>query len=84
MRTKKSIYNALSVSISYVLRIILAFGTKTVLINTLGDEYNGIDGLFTSIISKLTYMYSYFQEIKNSSIINKLPSPGFLKNILKA
>lgn len=54
MRTKKSIYNALSVAISYVLRIILAFATKTVLINTLGDEYNGIDGLFTSIISMLS------------------------------
>ena len=53
MRTRNSIFNMLSVALSFTLRLVLAFAVKTVFIRILGEEYNGLDGLFSSIISML-------------------------------
>lgn len=54
MRTKKTVINAIGVALLYLVKTVLVFITKTLVIRQLGDSYNGIDGLFTSIISMLS------------------------------
>lgn len=53
-RTKKSIVNSMTSVITQVLTVILNFVVKTVFIHTLGQEYLGVNGLFTNIITMLS------------------------------
>lgn len=54
MRTKNSIYNIIGVIIFYITKIVINFVGKTVLIKVMGDQYNGIAGLFSNVISMLS------------------------------
>ena len=53
MRTEKSIKNALVAIISNIVLIIIGFISQYVFKNTLGQDYLGLNGLFTSIVSML-------------------------------
>ncbi len=53
-RSKKTTVNAISNIINKVVIAICGFIVRTILINTLGKEYLGINGLFSSIISMLS------------------------------
>lgn len=53
MRTKNSIYNVLSALIANTITIIIGLVAQAVFIKVLGEEYLGINGLFTNIISML-------------------------------
>ena len=53
-RTSNSAKNILTINISKVLMIVLNFVTRTVLIKTLGNEYLGINNLFTNILQMLS------------------------------
>lgn len=52
-RRKKSVRNILSGVICKLLLMIMAFATKTIFIRLLGAEYNGINGLYSNILSIL-------------------------------
>ena len=53
-RTEKVIQNSFVSVIYTILSVILAFVMRSVFIRTLGVEYNGISGLFTSILTVLS------------------------------
>ena len=52
-RTKNSIFNIGASIGGQLLSIILNFTVRTVFINTLGKEYLGLNGLFSSILTML-------------------------------
>lgn len=54
MRVKNSLINSIGVVIVYIFKVMLTFIVKTLVIKQLGDAYNGLDGLFNSIISMLS------------------------------
>lgn len=53
MKKRNIILNSFFVAVSYIVRFALAFLLKSVLVDFLGDEYNGLDALLSSIISVL-------------------------------
>jgi O-antigen/teichoic acid export membrane protein len=54
-RTRRSIKNAATALIGQLLTIILNFAVRTIFIRTLGAAYLGINGLFTNILSVLSF-----------------------------
>ena len=54
MRVLNSIKNVTVAIISYVLAMLIGIVSQSVLVRYLGIEYNGINGLFTNIISMLS------------------------------
>lgn len=54
-RLNYSIKNSLVISISQIITILLGFILQTVFIRTLGGTFNGIKGLFTNILSVLSF-----------------------------
>lgn len=53
-RTSNSILN-ISITLGcQIIRLILSFATRTIFIKLLGDEFNGINGLFSNILSILS------------------------------
>ena len=54
-RTKNSARNASIAVISKIIYIILSFICRTIFIITLGSEYLGINGLFTNILTMLSF-----------------------------
>lgn len=79
MRTRNSIYNIIGVMILYFTKIIVAFIGKTILIRVMGDQYNGINGLFSNVIS----MLSIAELGIGSAIIYNLYEPVRDENITK-
>ena len=74
-RLQKSFRNIFSGVISKVVLMIFAFSTKTIFIRLLGSEYNGVNGLFTNILSILALSelgignvlnYSLYQALKQN------------------
>lgn len=53
MRTKKTILNSLVAMLMYSINIIFGFIAQKIFITTLGNEYLGVNGLFTNILSIL-------------------------------
>lgn len=53
MRTKNSIKNTLVSFITNIVTIVIGLVAQAVFIKTLGNEYLGINGLFSNIISML-------------------------------
>ena len=53
-RTEKSFYNISIALIGQILAIIVSFFSRIVFIKILGNEYLGVSGLFTSIMSVLS------------------------------
>ena len=53
-RTKRSFYNVVVTVTTNVVILLTAFVVQKVLISSLGADYNGINGLFTSIISMMS------------------------------
>lgn len=77
MRTKNSIYNIFGVVILYFTKIMVSFIGKTVLIRVMGDEYNGINGLFSNVISMLSIaelgigsaiIYNLYEPVKKNDL----------------
>lgn len=77
MRTKNSIYNVIGVILFYFTKIVVAFIGKTVLIRVMGDQYNGIHGLFSNVVSMLSIaelgigsaiIYNLYEPVKNNDI----------------
>lgn len=52
-RTTNSIKNTITSIVVYLITIIMGFVTQGIFIRTLGAEYNGIQGLFSNILSML-------------------------------
>ncbi len=70
-RTKNSAINATVAIVSKIIYIVLSFICKTIFIKTLGTEYLGVNGLFTNILTILS-----FAELGiGSAIIFKLYKP---------
>ena len=53
-RTRKSFYNVLMSVLTYGVMLITAFAVQKVLVEVMGSDYNGINGLFGSIISMMS------------------------------
>ncbi len=53
-RTSKSFKNMIASVISNIVAISIGFFARSLFIKTLGNEYNGLNGLFTNIISLLS------------------------------
>lgn len=53
-RTKRSMFNVMITLLTNAIILVTAFIVQKVLIMTLGSNYNGINGLFTSIISMMS------------------------------
>ncbi len=52
-RTEKSLLNILTGVVGQILSFVLSFAIRTVFINTLGEVYLGLNGLYTNILSVL-------------------------------
>lgn len=61
-RAEKAVKNAFFGVICKMLNVLIIFGTRTVFIYTLGEEYLGISGLFTSILTMLSLVELGFGE----------------------
>ena len=61
-RAEKAVKNALFGVICKMLNVLIIFCTRTVFIYVLGEEYLGISGLFTSILSMLSLVELGFAE----------------------
>lgn len=70
-RTSNTLFNFMSSIGGQLIRIVLQFVIRTVFINTLGQEYLGITGLFSNIL----YMLSLAELGVGSAIIFKLYQP---------
>lgn len=77
MRTKNSIYNLLGSFLFYFVKIIFLFIGQTCLIKILGNQYNGVKGLFSNIISMLSLaelgigaaiVYNLYEPVRNNDI----------------
>lgn len=77
MRTKNSVYNMIGVLGLYVVKLVFSFIGKTYLIRIMGDQYNGINGLFSNIISMLSIaelgigsaiVYNLYEPVRNNDI----------------
>lgn len=77
MKKRNIILNSFFVAVSYIVRFLLAFLLKSVLVDFLGDEYNGLDALLSSIISVLAIAelgigiainYNLYKPLKNGNI----------------
>ena len=53
-RTSNSIKNSISSGIFYITTIVIGFVFQSIFIKNLGDEYNGINGLFKNILNMLS------------------------------
>ena len=71
MRTEKSIKNAATAIISNSVAILASFAAQAIFIKTLGKEYNGLNGLFSNIIS----MLSVFELGLGSALVYHLYEP---------
>ena len=54
-RTSKSIRNSIYALLGQIITIILNFVSRTVFIHTLGSIYLGLNGLFTNLLSVLSF-----------------------------
>ena len=54
MRLKQSVLNAKVSTIMYTFTILIGFISQSVFLKTLGEEYLGLNGLFSNIISVLS------------------------------
>ncbi len=77
MRTKNSVYNIIGVIALYITKILFNFVGKTVLIRVMGDQYNGVSGLFANVISVLAIaelgigsaiVYNLYKPVKENDI----------------
>lgn len=71
-RSKKSARNILSGVICKLLLMIMAFATKTIFIRLLGVEYNGINGLYSNILSILALSELGVGNVLTFSLYNAL------------
>lgn len=53
-RTKRSLFNVIVTLGTNVIILLTAFFVQKVLISSLGSDYNGVNGLFTSIVSMMS------------------------------
>lgn len=77
MRTRNSVYNIIGVIVLYITKILFNFAGKTVLIRVMGDQYNGVSGLFTNVISILAIaelgigsaiVYNLYKPVKENDV----------------
>ena len=71
MRTKYSIYNSISSIVSSFTTMILGFLAQSVFVRILGFEYLGLNGLFTNILT----MLSFFELGIGNAIVYHLYKP---------
>ena len=79
MRTKKSLYNATSSMLIYVIRAILLFVVRIVFIKTLGKVYLGVDSLFTNILTVLSIADLGINTAINYSLYKPLSDKDYKK-----
>ena len=77
MRTENSIKNGIVAMIMYTITILIGFVAQKIFINILGNEYLGINSLFTNVISMLSIAELGFGE----AIIYNLYKPVAEDNI---
>ena len=78
-RSKKSARNILSGVICKLLLMIMAFAIKTIFIRLLGVEYNGINGLYSNILSILALSELGVGNVLTFSLYNALRKNDQLK-----
>lgn len=54
-RTKLSTYNSVSASVAQLLTLVFSFVSRTIFIKVLGEQYLGLNGLFTNILNLLSF-----------------------------
>lgn len=76
MRTKRSAINTISSLAYYVISVIVGIINRKALVNILGIEYQGINGLFSNILTMLTIaelglggaiIYNLYEPLKNDN-----------------
>ena len=74
-RTKNSMKNVIMGLLVQVITVLLTFITRTIFIKVLGEDYLGINGLFTSILAVLSMaemgigtaiIYSMYKPLKDN------------------
>lgn len=53
-RTRRTFVNVITSAVTYAVNLVTAFVVQSVLVDTMGTDYNGINGLFGSIISMMS------------------------------
>lgn len=54
-RTHSSVINSLTASVAQTLSLLMSFVSRTIFIRVLGEQYLGLNGLFTNILSLLSF-----------------------------
>lgn len=82
MRTKSSIYNVIAQMTYYLINIFLGMVNRKVLLNVMGVEYQGVNGLFSNVLSMLSLaelgigtaiIYHLYRPVRENDI-NKVKS----------
>ena len=76
MRLKQSVLNAKVSTIMYTFTILIGFISQSVFLKTLGEEYLGLNGLFSNIISVLAIVELGF----GTAIVYNLYQPLYEEN----
>ena len=71
-RAQKSARNVMTGVLSKLLLMVLAFATKTIFVRLLGDEYNGVNGLYTNLLSVLALAELGVGNVLNFSLYKAL------------
>lgn len=75
-RTKLSAYNSISASIAQFVSLAMSFVSRTIFIKVLGEQYLGLNGLFTNVLSIISFAelgigaaitYSLYEPIAKNS-----------------
>ena len=91
-RTKNSAINVIVSSISKVMTLVLSFACRTFFIQTLGKEYLGVNGLFSNILTILSFaelgignaiIFKLYKPIAEEDKTDKLLDNLLLKKIIK-
>lgn len=56
MRTKNSFYNTIAQMIYYIINIAFGMINRKILLAVMGVEYQGINGLFSNVLSLLSFL----------------------------
>ena len=91
-RSSNAIKNIIVALLCQAVTFVFSFATRTVLINLLGDEYNGLTSFFQNVVSILSFtelgvgtaiVYALYKPVAENDIEKLKSLMGFYKNIYR-
>lgn len=91
-RSSNAIKNIIVALLCQGLTFVFSFATRTIFINLLGDEYNGLTSFFQNVVSMLSFtelgvgiaiIYALYKPIADNDIEKLKSLMGFYKNIYR-